>query len=537
VDAKVLSAAGNKGSEPAAISFAFTPAPQDLKLVTDGGAAQWKITLAPGQIMTLGYTSALDKESAAATQLATRWAQSFDESFELAKTLWEGRWQAAFIPRNKHFSGHLPTLFTDDLKIRRVYYESALVPLLMCRANLPAAKRCFVTAGPQWGVTLMYYWDTEMWANTWAMLEPVTMKQLLARWLAMDFHQCYALDCVSGKGAGPWYAANDWSIFRCVDAYINVTGDTGFLKQSIQGKPVLDHLVEIATFYEQRATNGNPLADYGGAENLLECAPSYIHRVPSLNAANVYMLRRAAELLDAANNKPRSDELRAKAAALLPAVLAFYEPGQGVWNAYHRDGQRVQLRHCFDYIMTGLALENDLPPTMKSEMTGFVERELLTKTWMRAMSLQDPAAAHSDRPDHGPMGSYDGWPPLTIDVMCRFGAFPEALAFLRAVEPITHEGPFAQSHEFLGPDSRGKDPLVRIANRGGQDYNEGCGAAFAEVVLRSLFGYRPDLSGDRLPLLAPNTPRGFNGRLEHVSWRGKLYTINSDTKDLHPVAE
>jgi hypothetical protein len=187
--------------------------------------------------------------------------------------------------------------------------------------------------------------------------------------------------------------------------------------------------------------------------------------------------------------------------------------------------------------MTGQALENDLTPTTKMEMTGFVERELLTKTWMRAMSLKDPAAAHSDRPDHGPMGSYDGWPPLTIDVMCRFGMFDKAVNFLRAVEPVTREGPFAQSHEFLGPDSRGFDPLVRIANRGGQDFNEGCGAAFAEVIIRSFFGYRPDLPGDGLPLLAPLTPRGFNGQLRHVPFRGELYTLTSDAQGVHKKKE
>ena len=163
--------------------------------------------------------------------------------------------------------------------------------------------------------------------------------------------------------------------------------------------------------------------------------------------------------------------------------------------------------------------------------------ELLTNTWMRAMSLKDPAAAHSDRPDHGPMGSYDGWPPLTMDVMCRFGVFDKAVNFLRAVEPVTHEGPFAQSHEFLGPDSRGFDPVVRIAYRGGQDFNEGCGAAFAEVIIRSFFGCRPDLPGAGLPLLAPLTPRGFNGQLRHVPFHGKLYTLTSDAQGIHKEKE
>lgn len=202
-----------------------------------------------------------------------------------------------------------------------------------------------------------------------------------------------------------------------------------------------------------------------------------------------------------------------------------------------RDGTKAQLRHCFDYILIGQTLESDLTPAIKSQMTGFVERELLTPTWMRAMSLRDPAAANSDRPDHGPFGSYDGWPPLTMDVMCRFGSFDTAVAFMRNAEAVTHVGPFAQAHEFLGPDLRGHDPIVRIANRGGQDFNEGCGAAFMETIIRSFFGCRPDLLGDDLCLLAPKIPRGFTGQLVHVPSRGARYTITSDVQGLRMERE
>ena len=121
----------------------------------------------------------------------------------------------------------------------------------------------------------------------------------------------------------------------------------------------------------------------------------------------------------------------------------LYEPGQGVWNSLDTIGNKVPIRHCYDYITIGQALEKDLSPQIKSEMNNFVETELLTKTWMRAMSLKDPAAAKSDRPDHGPMGSYDAWPPMTMDVMCRSGAFDKALAFLKATEVITHQGSWA----------------------------------------------------------------------------------------------
>jgi len=170
-------------------------------------------------------------------------------------------------------------------------------------------------------------------------------------------------------------------------------------------------------------------------------------------------------------------------------------------------------------------------------MNQFVETELLTRTWMRAMSLKDPAAAKSDRPDHGPMGSYDAWPPMTMNVMCRFGEFDKAISFLRATEEVTRQGSWSQSHEFVGDDRRGYDPIIRAAHREGQDANEGCGAAFTEVIIRSFFGFRPDLSKSNPVLMSPAIPRGFNGRLENVSWKGNFYTITSNDKGLNIVKQ
>ncbi|WP_165223567.1 hypothetical protein [Aquisphaera insulae] len=504
---------------PTRASFASVQPPE-------GDPPRWTITLAPGGRSVLELVVSV----AADPGLARRWAADFDATFEAAKARWEDRWRAAFRPGNDHFSGHLPTLVTADPRIRRVYYHGALVPLLMCRTTFPFSRRCYVTVGPEWGSTLTYFWDTGMWATAWALLDPAVMREQLARWFALDRDACYAVDGLSGKGAGPWYAANDWSIFRCLDAYLATTGDLAFLKADAAGRTILDRLDELATAFEKRPLSaGSPLADYGGKDNLLECSPTYVRGVPSLNAANVAMLRRAAAYQDLSGHHARAGELRARAEGLLPAVLSLYEPGQGVWSAVDGSGRRVPLRHCFDFIMIGHALDRDLTGEVKAEMIGFVDRELRTETWMRAMSLKDPAAAESDRPDHGPMGSYDGWPALTMAVFCRFGRDDEAVEFLRAAEQVTHEGPFSQSHDFVGPDSRGRSPVVRIARRGGQDFNEGCGAAFADVIIGDFFGFRPDLGGEAsgFPLRAPTSPRGFEGTLHHVSYRGESYAITA----------
>jgi hypothetical protein len=525
-------------SSDATMRYSFVAPPTTCRITGCGGDVNWAVTLAPGKQKLIEWECVVtDQTDSMISDLNTDGAK-FNNSWDAACTESEKRWQAAFTPSNNYFSGHLPVLVTEDRKIRRVYYMGALTPLLMCRTGLPLSARCYVTAGPQWANTLTYFWDAEMWANSWAMLDPVIMKQQLQKWLSIDFHQCYAVDWITGKGAGPWYAANDWSVFRCVEAYISVTGDNSFLSEMVDNKTVLQHLYDIATYYETRPlTPGNPLADYGGPQNLLECSPSYIQGVSSLNAANVYMLRKTASYFDASLDQRRASELRARADRLLPAVLSLYVPGQGVWNAMDSKSRKVPIRHCYDYIVIGQALENDLTTTIKTEMNHFVTSELLTDTWMRAMSLKDPAAGKSDRPDHGPMGSYDAWPPMTMDVLCRFGEFNKAITFLRAAESVTHLGSWAQAHEFTGPNSRGNSPIVQTASRGGQDANEGCGAAFAEVIIRSFFGFRPDLSSDEPVLLSPHTPRNFRGKLKHLLWKKKSFMIVSDSGGVRIHAE
>ncbi len=290
---------------------------------------------------------------------------------------------------------------------------------------------------------------------------------------------------------------------------------------------MLEHLDGIATNWRSLVRPGRTLADYGKASNLLECVPTYVNEVPSFNAANVWMMRRAAQLQASAGNEKRAAELRAEAGRLLPAVMALYEPGQGVWDSVHRDGKRVEMRHVFDFATIGLTIPADLPPKMRGEMTAFVQRELLTDHWMRAQSLSDPAASASDRPDHGPMGAFSAWPGETIAAFCEFGEYGQALDFLHRVAAVTQEGPFSQSRELMG---RSHDAAVRIAERGAkgnpsQTYNASNGGSFAETIIRGFFGYQPDLL--TTSLVRDARPRGFTGELLNVRCGGRLYHLAS----------
>jgi hypothetical protein len=513
----------------AQVGFAFSALrPAALTASADHGVAQWDIALQAGEtraveiVMTVGLTEA--DVAAQAAQLGIH----FNAAFAAAKDEWQNTFNAAFEPGNKIFSGHLPTLRTADPDIRRVYYMSVVSLLAMVRGCFPTAHRAYITGSPQCAASLMYFWDTFTWATLHALLDPVNMKNMLRRWLELNIHSCYAQDMITGHGVGPWYSFNDFVVFNQFLTYIKTTGDTEFLNEMIGGRAVIEQLEQMSLWWKRLVKPYSPLADYGGRSNLLECVPTYTHVVASLNAANVWMMRQTAELRHHAGQPAQAAALSRQAARLAADVLTLYVPGRGYWYTIHPDGQHIPVRHCIDFFTVAYCMEQDLTATMKREMTQFVAGELLTTHWMRALSLNDPAAPESNRPDHGPMGAYDAWPPFTMEALCRLGKWTIAAEFLKRCAYTTREGPFGQSHELL---TAHRDSPVRKAYRGGQMYNCSCSGAFAEIIIRNFFGFQCDHNG-AVALYSPGTDRGFTGTLTHVRAKEKSWTIHSGAKGL-----
>jgi hypothetical protein len=472
-----------------------------------------------------------------------RWGANLSKEFDGFKQGWEQRWADAFTPGNHHFSGSLPVLVTDNAALKRNYYMGILTMLELERTQFPVSPRSFITSGERAPGT-QFYWDASMQSTAWALLEPAGMKATLRRWLVQNARSGAYIYITGTNGFDTnnydhitGYAFNACTIFKSALDYLRVTGDTAFLDEKLQdGKTVLQRMDEMATDWRTLVRPGSPLADYGENRDLLECAPAYIGRVPSCNAQNIWMMRQDAALQELKGNTTRATELRDDAEKLLPAVLSLYKPGDGVWFGLHNDGRRVELRHCVDYIYVGNALANDLTPDMRREMTEFVTRELLTRDWMRAMSLQDAAVAVSDRPDHGPMGAYDGWPALTVGTMWRLGFPGDAFDFYCRTAEVTQEGPFAQAREFYGPQREQYDAPVRIAEREGCMKESISGAAFADVVISAFFGFSPSVDGKYI-LVDPQTPRPFIGKLLHVSFRGERLTFSAGAKGISVLKE
>ncbi len=518
------------GESPAVAVFAFAAKPDSLEDGTSARAA-WNLSLNAGETRTVEFVLAVGGDGEAIRAKAAGWAGDFTVVFDAAHDRWQERFDAAFTPNNGHFSGHLPLLETGDKALRRVYYGSVLSWLCLERTNFAAGfPRIFATASPHYAPTLTYFWDTISYATLWALLDPEQVRAQLRLFLQTDIHGCYAVDFLTLKGVGPWYSANDYTVFNLLWTYLRVTGDWAFLDGDIGGKSVLSLMEELALHWKTLVKNPGGLADYGTKDNLLETVPTYTNQVASFNAANVWMMRTLARIHETRGGAARAEALRNEADGLAREVLRLGDDATGWWRCRMPDGREVETRSIVDFLTVAACMTGDLSPGLRERMMDAADRELWAGCWPRALSLEDPSAlatlaspeimatlqspwpGNSLRADHGFTGSYGAWPALAAEGCALLGRPGRARELLRAAESVLDEGPFGQSHYVSSPTRP-----VRKAFIGGQDYFEGCGAAFAEVILRCLCGYNPGLPGEPA-LRQPSLPGGETDTL--VNLRG-----------------
>lgn len=521
-------------------AFYFSQVPSEISTTVSGTSVGFDLSIPKGSFVDLEITMSIDTSEDNAFKMAADWAEHFNTVFNEAHTKWERRYQLAFQPKNDFYSGWLPTLKTKDQSLRRIYYSSIVTLLELMRTNFSHSgyKHVFVTASPAYANTLTYYWDPISYATIWALLDPKAMKSQLKLFLSQDLKKGYAVDFLTLKQVGPWYSANEYTVFHTAYTYLNVTADTSFLNEKINGEKVMDRLAQIGTAWTKLTNGKSLLADYGGAENLSETIPSYIHKVPFLNAANVWMMRSLAQLYLSRGAVAKSRALNVSATKLSNEIKGLYVNGKGYWQCLYPDGKLVPVETCIDFLTIGRCMPADLTEKMKTEMTDFVDKKLWVGNWMRALALDDSSAQKtlssekgrqsikapwpgpSLRADHGVTGSYDAWPALTLESFVHLGKPIRGLEMLHNVEPVLEEGPFGQSRYVSG-----EIKPVRKASFGGQDYYEGAGAAFAEVIIRTLFGFDPSPDGQMIQL--KNTFRGFKGELLNVNYKKTNYSIKS----------
>ena len=281
--------------------------------------------------------------------------------------------------------------------------------------------------------------------------------------------------------------------------------------------------------------------------------------VPSLNAANVWMMEQFAHIISTIGNSSGATYFRSTASSLAAGVLSTYAGG-GVWYTTYPNHTKQIVKHIYDFDMISLYMADHLNSSIKSDMLTFANEELYTGPWMRALSVSDLVANVSMRPDHGSNGAYASWPALAAAGVSRLaGNYTRTIKYLRGFAGVLRESTWAQCYQLvdpLGPQAasgaeaaalwassisdfsgdyfggaNGTAPAyleqtarISLPDQG-EVYNENNGASFADVILRYLFGWNPD--GKHVLIRDPYVGRaGFEGIL--VGVRGpdrKLYNV------------
>jgi hypothetical protein len=479
---------------PAHSAYATSVAPDRLVAEGSRGLATWTATLQPGETMNIRFSVDFGTEKTSVESSARQRPQRFENDFAAVADRWRQLWANAFTPGNPDHSGYLPTFAAVDPGLARTYYLGILLALYVRNTGISSIGPVFLTGGPRLGATTTFYWDISEWARTASLLEPVGMRAWILAALAQPYESSHSFDTRNLLPVGNHYAANDHALFRTIQAYVGVTGDTALLEAVARGKTVLDHLRGFA--YRPREKHARfgveVLVDLGSdAWELLECVPNYTNAVVSFNAGYVGMLRSLAGILAARGESVESDVARLEANALARAVLAQYA-GAGRWKIAHPDRTDI-IGHCLDFELVAADMAGDLTDVMKQEMVDFVTEHLIDGEWMRALSPDDPIAPLSDRPDHGAAGAFAGWPGSTSYGLTRLGRPDLAAAFLGRVHNSRSGALWGQAVESMGAGR------FAVAERGVSNRDSNAAVAVTEAVIAGLFGIRADFENLSAP--------------------------------------
>ena len=485
----------------------------------------------PGRTFEIVLADVIDATPEAAGEVFDRLLADPAAPFEEARRWWDAELEACFTPGNDRFSGWLPRLETSSDTLWRLYFQGML-GLVYFKREMPRVGRVYTTLMPRYWTTLTWIWDYQLGSVGHALLDPRVMLRCLERWMSEDVHTFMATEWMSGRPVGPWYAVNDHAMLRIVRDYVRWTGYVDWLGECVEStdgvrRAVLDRVRSYARSWESFRTQTG-LADYGSMSNLLECVKAYRHEVAGLNVANVFNLRVAGELLEAAGHGDEARVFRDAAGWLLERVQALYVEGEGCWATRHPGDRLVPVRHCFDLLTVLNAIPEDLSGTQRDEMARFFESELRTETWMHALSPRDRDALFDIRPDHQWTGAYAAWPAETAAGLYRIGRTDLAESWLHGLARSTAQGPTGQAHFADGVVT----PLAGGARKAPSEFpyltDWGCtaGAAWIRLVIESVFGVEAPVQGTlrATPSLGTLDP---DARLVNLRYQGVLHTVDA----------
>jgi len=280
------------------------------------------------------------------------------------------------------------------------------------------ANPYYSTGGMNGGCVCCYLWD---FGEPWEMLplyDPEALKAHVKQFLSLDITRHFAFVPTTGEAFGPWYPVNQEKIIFLVYYYVLFTGDTGFLREEVAGKTILQWVLFHAT-YRDHPQLPVSLIDYGKGNNHLELRGTfrYDNYLPDLNARRYANYLAAFELSRLAGCPERELPQRAEA---LKAILK-----RMMWSPEHRWFSHLDENFNRDVRWTVQMFKPIGSPVLDDEEAeGLVSHlnddEFLSAWGLHSMSKLDPAYDQVDI-DNGGGGDYTAFTPQIIERLYKVG--------------------------------------------------------------------------------------------------------------------
>ena len=418
---------------------------------------------------------------------------------------------AAYAGRLDDLFGKLPRLESENPELERFYYRS-LVPLLMNRWDVPefVLQPYYSTGSVNGGCVGNYLWDFGGNWELFPLVDPEATKTHIKQFLAIDTTKHFAFDPTTGTAFGPWYPVNQEKIVGLIYYYVKHTGDTEFLKDTVDGKTILEHAVANA-MYGDNVKQPVGLIDYGPSNSHLELRRGfpYNHVMPDLNGRRYETYLLAAQLTELTGQP--LPHLRQRAEELKAVLKQRLWNRQSRWFEFQNDqGDReIRLTVQMFKLFGSKVLDAEQESGLLSHLTS--EREFLANFGLESMSKTDIAYDPVDY-DNGGGGCFTAFPSAIAERLYKAGHSAVSEDILKRILWWGDRTPY-WGDSFAANE---------IAYR--QDTPLQCtldSAAAAQCIIFGMFGVRAEFNGDlrfdpRPPSFSPKVAlKGLRLR-EHV---------------------
>ena len=435
--------------------------------------------------------------------------------------------QAAWQRKAQDLFEKLPTLHAQDKRLE-AFYNRSLLHLLLNQWRVPEFKLqpYYSTGSMIGGCACSYLWDFGNNHHVFSLYDPAAQREHIKAFLSIDLTKHFAFLPITGQAYGPWYYINQEKIIFHIYHYVLNTGDVRFLFEKVNGKTIVDHVVEQALVGDDLSKDA-VLVDYGDGNHHLELRREYRydHVLPDMNGRRYAYYLAADELCRMAGKA--TVNLRNRAEAIKRLLRRTLWSPKHNWFFWLDAKGKKHLRYTVQMfkLIGSPVLDADQERGLLSHLN---EDEFLSDYGLHSMSKKDPAYDQVDI-DNGGGGCCSCFIGPIVKKLYRAGRPDRAEDILRRVLWWGDRLPYwSDSLVANRKDYRRDTPLQNAIGS----------VSAAQGIMFGMFGLNVDVDGritvnPRPPRFSPRIALHglrLRGRRMDLLVNGNSFTVRADDR-------